>query len=352
MSFRETLPAPGVPVLDTFRRPLGTLRVSVTDRCNLRCAYCMPEEEYRWIADPGILSFEEIATLVDVFCSLGLAKVRLTGGEPLVRRDLPELVRQLARRPLAELALTTNGVLLARHAAALKAAGLKRVTVSLDTLSPTRFFQLTRRQSHGEVLQGIAEAQRVGFEGQLKLDTVVMRGVNDDEVVPLLDFAARHQAELRFIEYMDVGGATTWSPQKVFSRAQILERVAQALGPVEPLPERAAAPAERFRLADGRTFGIVASTTAPFCRACDRSRLTSDGNLFTCLYATTGLDLRTPLRAGATADELRALVARTWQARTDRSAEERLELREARGPLATAAQLRVDPHLEMHTRGG
>jgi cyclic pyranopterin phosphate synthase len=312
----------------------------------------MPEEEYRWLPDPGILTFEEIVTLVDVLGSLGLARVRLTGGEPLIRRDLPELVRQLAARPLEELALTTNGVLLAQHAASLRAAGLKRVTVSLDTLSPTRFFQLTRRHSHAQVLEGIAEAHRVGFQGPLKLDTVVMRGVNDDELVPLLDFAGRYQAEVRFIEYMDVGGATNWAPERVFSRARMLERIEAALGPVEPLPERASAPAERFRLGDGRTFGIIASTTAPFCRACDRARLTADGHWYTCLYATGGLDLRAPLRAGATPAELAALIARTWQARADRGAEERLALREARGPLATAAQLRGDPRLEMHTRGG
>jgi cyclic pyranopterin phosphate synthase len=312
----------------------------------------MPEEEYRWLPDPGILTFEELGTLVDVFVGLGLRRVRVTGGEPLVRRDLSELVRQLAARPLEELAITTNGVLLARHAEALKAAGLKRVTVSLDTLSPTRFLQLTRRDSHGEVLAGIAEAHRVGFSGPLKLDTVVMRGVNDDELVPLLDFAGRYQAEVRFIEYMDVGGATTWTPAKVFSRAQMLERIGAALGPIEPLPERASAPAERFRLGDGRTFGIIASTTAPFCRACDRARLTADGHWYTCLYAAAGLDLRGPLRAGATAAELAALLTATWQARADRGAEERLALREARGPLATAAQLRGDPRLEMHTRGG
>jgi cyclic pyranopterin phosphate synthase len=340
------------PVLDALRRRLGSLRVSVTDRCNLRCAYCMPEEEYRWLPDPRILSFEELGVLVDAFVRLGLSRVRLTGGEPLVRRDLPELVRQLAIRPLSELALTTNGVLLARHAAALKAAGLKRVTVSLDTLSPARFLQLTRRNSHGQVLEGLAEAHRVGFEGPLKLDTVVIGGVNDDELVPLLDFAARYQAEVRFIEYMDVGGATTWSMDKVFSRARMLERIAAALGAVEPLPGRSTAPAERFRLADGRTFGIIASTTQPFCRTCDRARLTADGHWYTCLYAASGLDLRAPLRAGATAVELADLIRGTWQGRADRGAEQRLDLRGHRGPLATAAQLRSDPRLEMHTRGG
>ena len=339
-------------MFDTLRRPLGNLRVSVTDRCNLRCAYCMPEERYVWMPGQQILSFEETSALVDVFMGLGVRKVRLTGGEPLVRRDLVTLVRLLSQRPLDDLALTTNGVLLAEHAVALKEAGLHRVTVSLDTLSPSRFQALSRRNRHADVLAGIAQAFRAHFSHPLKLDTVVIRGVNDDELLGLLDFAAQYEAEVRFIEYMDVGGATHWSMERVVSRAEILARISKELGPVEPVLGRGSAPAERFRLRDGRTFGVIASTTQPFCRTCDRARLTADGQLYTCLYSARGLDLKTPLRAHESPEELARRITRTWMARTDRGAEERLGLRESRGPLATAAQLRIDPHLEMHARGG
>jgi len=336
--------------LDTLRRPLRNLRLSITDRCNLRCAYCMPEESYTWLPTPEILAFEEIAALVDHFLALGVRKVRLTGGEPLVRKDMSKLIAMLAKKPLDELALTTNGVLLEELCGELKAAGLARVTVSLDTLSRARFLKLTRRDLLAQVLAGIAAARRVGLP--LKLDTVLIRGVNDHELIPLLDFAAEHDAELRFIEYMDVGGATHWAMDQVVSRKDVLAHLAARLGPVEPLPGRGSAPAERFRLPDGRVFGIVASTTQPFCAACDRARLTADGQLFTCLYGTKGVDLKTPLRRRDSAGALEALIAEAWGARTDRGAEERLALREARGPLATSAELKTQPHLEMHTRGG
>jgi cyclic pyranopterin phosphate synthase len=335
---------------DALRRPLRSLRLSVTDRCNLRCRYCMPEETYTWLPTAELLSFEEISTLVDRFIALGVNKVRLTGGEPLVRKDLPMLIRLLAAKPLDDLALTTNGVLLEELAGELEAAGLRRVTVSLDTLSRTRFLELTRRDLHAQVLAGIAEVRRIGLP--LKLDTVLIRGFNDDEVLPLLDFAAEYDAELRFIEYMDVGGATHWSMDQVVSRQELLVKLSSALGPVEPLAGRGSAPAERFRLPDGRTFGIIASTTQPFCAACDRARLTADGHFFTCLYATKGLDLKGPLRAHLPAAALEQLLRDTWSGRVDRGAEQRLALRDARGPLATAAELQAKPHLEMHTRGG
>ncbi len=339
--------------LDTLRRPLKNLRLSVTDRCNLRCSYCMPEESYTWLDSREILTFEEIAALVDRFAAVGVDKVRLTGGEPLVRRELEVLVRQLAAKPaIRDLAMTTNGVLLAGAARALKDAGLHRVTVSLDTLSPSRFQALTRRDTHPQVLEGIAAAHEARFPKGLKLDTVVMRGVNDDELLPLLDFAARYDAELRFIEYMDVGGATRWSMEQVVPQKELLSRLAAALGPVEPIAEASTAPAERFRLRDGRTFGIIASTTQPFCRTCDRSRLTADGHWFSCLYAAQGVDLKGPLRRGEPAQALERLLTGAWQARADRGAEERLALRGVRGPLKTAGELREAPLLEMHTRGG
>ncbi len=340
------------PVQDTYGRVLRNLRISVTDRCNLRCQYCMPEEDYAWLPREELLHFEEIATLVDVFIALGVDKVRLTGGEPLLRRDLPRLVRLLAAKSgLRDLAITTNGLLLAEQAPALHAAGLHRVTVSLDTLRADRFRALTRRTGLEQVLAGIAAVPRAGFTAT-KLDTVVMRGVNDDEVVDLVELAKGVPAEVRFIEYMDVGGATRWSMDRVVSRREILDTLARRYGAIEPQPEPGStAPAERFRLPDGTVFGIIASTTAPFCAACDRSRLTADGMWYLCLYALQGADLRGPLRRGASADELASLITAGWRARTDRGAEERLAARD-RGPLVQIARLRQDPHLEMHTRGG
>jgi cyclic pyranopterin phosphate synthase len=339
---------------DVLGRPLRNLRVSVTDRCNLRCQYCMPEEDYTWLRRADLLTFEEIERLVAIFTELGVDKVRLTGGEPLLRRDLPELVRLLAGVPaVRDLAMTTNGVLLDTQAAPLRTAGLHRVTVSLDTLRRERFRALTRRDDHAAVLRGIEAVRTAGFAG-LKLDTVVMRGINDDEPVDLVEFARGHDAEVRFIEYMDVGGATHWSREQVVSREEILARLADRYGPIDPIREETSAPAERFRLGDGTTFGIIASTTTPFCRTCDRSRLTADGTWYLCLYAQKGLDLRTPLREGASREELKALVAATWTRRRDRGAEERQELETVgvRGVLVQIEGLRQDPRLEMHTRGG
>ena len=339
-------------VSDQLGRPLKNLRVSVTDRCNLRCHYCMPEEEYAWLPRDRILSFEEIGQLVDVFISLGVDKVRLTGGEPLLRKDVSHLVEMLAARPgLSDLAMTTNGVLLAEHARALRAAGLGRVTVSLDTLRPDRFRGLTRRDTHARVLEGILAVREAGWPG-LKLDTVVIRGLNDDELIDLLEYGRGVNGEVRFIEYMDVGGATAWSMDQVLSRAEMLRAIGAHYGPVEPLPADGSAPAERFRLPDGLVFGIIASTTQPFCRACDRSRLTADGMWYLCLYATRGVDVGSALRKGASPEELSALISATWRRRTDRGAEERLAMAERRRPLIQIGELKRDPHLEMHTRGG
>ncbi|HSP94698.1 MAG TPA: GTP 3',8-cyclase MoaA [Thermoanaerobaculia bacterium] len=337
--------------MDKWGRPLGNLRLSVTDRCNLRCQYCMPERDYVWLPRKDILDFEEVSALVDVFADLGVDRVRLTGGEPLVRRDLPELVRMIASKPaIRDLAMTTNGVLLAENAGALKDAGLRRVTVSLDTLKPERFHALTRFDDLARVLKGIEVASGLGFSA-VKIDSVVIRGVNEDELVPLLEHGRRVGAEVRFIEYMDVGGATRWSRDKVVPRAEILGTLARHYGPIQPLAEKTSAPAERFRLSDGTVFGIIASTTAPFCGSCDRSRLTADGLWYLCLYAARGLNLALPLRAGSTRQELRALIEASWRGRTDRGAEDRLALRD-RAALVPLTTLRRDPHLEMHTRGG
>jgi cyclic pyranopterin phosphate synthase len=336
---------------DQLGRPLRSLRVSVTDRCNLRCNYCMPEVDYIWLPRQELLTFEEIVRLVEVFTSLGVTDVRLTGGEPLLRRDLNHLVHMLAANPrIRDLALTTNGVLFSEQAEALRAAGLHRVTLSLDTLRPERFLALTGRDTHAQVLEGIAAARRAGFT-RTKIDTVVLRGVNDDELSDLIDYGRGIDAEVRFIEYMDVGGATEWSPEKVFTRADMLAQLGARFGKIAPLEEISSAPAQRFTLPDGTVFGIIASTTTPFCRTCDRSRLTADGLWFLCLYAQSGVDLRKHLRAGASPEKLAAQIASIWKARNDRGA----ELRAAtghRGVLVGIDQLRQDPHLEMHTRGG
>ena len=335
---------------DALGRPLGNLRVSVTDRCNLRCQYCMPEMEYAWLPREEILSFEEIARLAAVFCSLGVDRVRLTGGEPLVRRDLRDLVRLLAADSrLREVALTTNGVLLSEAARPLREAGLRRVTVSLDTLDPAKFHALTRFDLHHRVLAGLEAAASAGF-ASVKIDAVIVRGVNEDELPGLLDYGRSLGAEVRFIEYMDVGGATRWSMEQVVSEREIRAAIESRYGPATPLPPDGPAPARRFRLPDGTVFGIISSTTAPFCGACDRSRLTADGVWYLCLYAARGVDLRGPLRRGAPPEEIAQLIRSTWAVRSDRGAQERFALRERR-PLPVAV-LRGDPHLEMHTRGG
>ena len=336
---------------DAFGRLLRNLRVSVTDRCNLRCRYCMPEEDYAWLPREHLLTYEEISALVGIFTELGVNKLRLTGGEPLLRRNLPSLVKMLAQNPLIkDLGLTTNGVLLDEQANALCDAGLDRVTVSLDTLRPERFKALTRTDAHEKVLKGIETVRQVGFTG-LKIDTVVVRGTNDDELVDLLEYGKRVGAEVRFIEYMDVGGATQWSMDKVFSRADILNVLNRRYGRIERLREVSTAPAERFVLRDGTIFGVIASTTSPFCQTCDRSRLTADGMWYLCLYAQNGTDLRKVLRSGTSKQEIKSNIMSAWTKRRDRGAEERKELN-FRGVLVPIDELRKDPHLEMHTRGG
>ena len=351
-SSKDTVPA---AVADLYGRPLRSLRLSVTDRCNLRCKYCMPEQDYVWLPREDVLTLEEMATLTGYFTDLGVDRVRLTGGEPLLRRDLPRLVHLLLQnRRLTDIALTTNGVLLADQAEELYEAGLHRITVSLDTLRPERFLQLTRRDEFARVMEGIESVARAGFTG-LKLDTVAIRGFNDDELVSLIEFGRQVQAEVRFIEYMDVGGANEWSQDKVLSQAAMLTILSGHYGRIESMPERGAAPAQRFLLRDGTTFGIIPSTTTPFCAACDRSRVTADGMWYRCLYATSGTDLRKSLRAGASADEMRALIRTGWEGRRDRGAEERKALERDGlrvGGLIGIEKLREDPHLEMHARGG
>jgi GTP 3',8-cyclase len=339
------------PVLDAFGRPLANLRVSVTDRCNLRCQYCMPEEEYVWLPRDEILNFEEIRALVEIFAGLGVAKVRLTGGEPLLRRDLDQLLRMLAVNPLLrDLALTTNGLLLERYAQVLREAGLHRLTVSLDTLRPDRFRTLVRRDGLAEVLHGIAAARAAGFS-RIKLNAVVIRGFNDDELADLIDYGRDAGVEVRFIEYMDVGGATRWSMNQVVSRAEMLQRIESRFGTIEAFHENGRAPADRFVLPDGTHFGIISSTTRPFCGSCDRARLMPDGMWLLCLYAERGIDLKGMLRGGAPQEEIARAIAGAWRGRTDRGAEQRRALN-SRNALFRVEDLRQDPHREMHTRGG
>ena len=340
------------PVLDTLGRPLRSLRLSVTDRCNLRCSYCMPEATYQWLPRAELLSFDELSSLVDRFCELGVDRLRITGGEPLLRRDLPVLIAALSdKRALRDIALTSNGLGLAELAAPLAAAGLSRLTVSLDTLRPDRFEALSRKDALGQVLDGIDAARAAGLDRDLKIDAVVIGGVNDDELSALLAYGRQVRGEVRFIEYMDVGGATGWSRDQVVSREQMLARIEREHGPATPLDGRGAAPAERFRLADGSVFGIVASTTTPFCRACDRSRITADGTWYHCLYAQRGIDLKGPLRAGTAPEALRELIRSRWTEREARGAEERAAT-PGRGAFVSVEALRADPRLEMHKRGG
>ena len=351
MSEANTLKNP----TDGFGRPLSSLRVSVTDKCNIRCRYCMPEDEYEWLPHDSILRLEETARLVRVFAGLGVNKVRLTGGEPLMRRNLVELIKLVSRDPrITDVALTTNGVLLPRHAESLKAAGLGRVTVSLDTLRPDRYQQFTRSARHGDVLVGIDTLWATGFSGT-KLNAVVIRGYNDDELIDLLEFAKTKEIELRFIEYMDVCGATRWSMNDVVSQSEILEMVAAHYGTVSPVvPDgdyAIHAPATRFVLPDGTTFGIVASTTRPFCERCDRSRLTADGMWFMCLYAMDGINLKDQLRSSDDDEKVAELVTSAWAERKDRGAEDR-SLIPNRGAFRRSDGRCPGPHHEMHARGG
>ncbi len=353
MAFTEPQVLPE-PVKDFLGRPLRSLRVSVTDRCNLRCQYCMPEEDYVWLPRETLLTFKEIVFLTELFSEQGVDRVRITGGEPLLRKDLASLIGMLQKNTrIQDIAMTTNGVLLAEHAQNLFDAGLHRITVSLDTLKPERFKALTRRDTLEQVFEGIESVGRVGFCG-LKFDTVAMKGYNDDELIPLIEYGKRVKGEVRFIEYMDVGGANDWSPEKVFSRKEILALLSNYYGMIEPLYERSSAPAQRFRLPDGTIFGIIPSTTTPFCSTCDRSRLTADGMWYLCLYAKMGLDLRKPIRARRTREDLVSMIQSVWETRRDRGAEERKELESStgRGRFIEIDRLRQDPHLEMHARGG
>ena len=306
---------------DRLGRPLRELRLSVIEACNFRCPYCMPAG--RVADDHGLhaaarLSFDDIERMVRVFARLGVRKLRLTGGEPLLRKRLPELVARLvAVDGIDEVALTTNGALLAAHARALREAGLDRITVSLDSLDPAQFHALSGgRGALDAVLAGIAAARRAGF-APLKLNCVLQRGINEDQVLPLVSFAREHGHGLRFIEYMDVGTCNGWDRTRVVPSAQVRERI-HARWPLRAMPRSATAEvAERQAFVDGRgEVGFVSAVTAPFCGACDRARVSADGHLYTCLFSGEGRDLRPALLAGE--GVLASTIAGAWSARNDR----------------------------------
>ncbi len=313
--------------LDQLGRPVRDLRLSVTDKCNFRCIYCMPREafgpNYAFLARSEILTYEELGRLVSVFAELGVSKVRLTGGEPLLRKDLETLVSMVAATPgVTDLALTTNGSLLAARAASLREAGLDRVTVSLDSIDPAMFAAMAdTRLALTTVLDGIQAAAEVGLS-PVKLNAVVRRGRNDDGIVDLARFARDHGHVLRFIEYMDVGDTNRWVLDDVVPSAEVIARI-NAVFPVEPMPAtRRGDVAKRWRYVDGSgEIGVISSVTQPFCTDCTRARVTSTGELFTCLFGSGKLDLRTMMRRGAADDELREAVAAVWSGRRDRYSE-------------------------------
>ncbi len=296
------------PLTDSFGRVHNNLRISVTDRCNLRCTYCMPEE-VTFLDKGALLSFEEIARFVAVVAPLGIDKVRLTGGEPLLRRDLPRLVRLICAVPgIKDVGLTTNGLLLAQHAAALYDAGLRRINVSLDTLDPVRFREITRRDGLEMVIDGILAARRAGFD-PVKINAVSIRGFTEHEVVPLARFAREHGLEMRFIEYMPIG-ADHWERDKVYFAHEILDQLEQHIGPLVPAEDYdPRAPAMEFDYVDGRgRVGIIASVSRPFCLSCNRIRLTAEGKVRNCLFALDEIDLKPLLRGGAPEEQIAALV--------------------------------------------
>ena len=312
-------------LIDRYHRQLQDLRISVTDRCNLRCTYCMPLDQYDWLARDQILSFEEIGRLVRIFAGLGVSKLRITGGEPLLRNGLPELVGMLAGIDgIEDICLTTNGLLLADAASDLRRAGLHRVTISLDSIDPDTFLRMAQRGRLDSVLAGIAAAKAAGL-GPIKINTVVERGVNDQEIPRLLEFARAEGFEIRFIEYMDVGNVKEWTAKKLVTKAEILARISES-HPFEPVvSERGSAPAVRYQFTDGiGGFGAIASVTEPFCGDCTRARLTADGRLVTCLFSPHGHDLKVMLRTSAADRELSKAIASVWDGRKDRYSEERL----------------------------
>jgi cyclic pyranopterin phosphate synthase len=314
------------PLRDILGRPVKDLRISVTDRCNYRCTYCMPLDEYEWIEKKEILTFEEIMRVAGIFVQMGIDKIRLTGGEPLLRRDLERLVARLSSIPgLNDLCLTTNGSLLSEKIAGLAEAGLKRINVSVDTLDPQKFKLMTRRDDLPKVLDGIYAAKRYGLN-PIKLNAVIERGVNDDEILDMAEFCRVNGFAIRFIEYMDVGNANNWLTEKMVSKKEILEIISSRYPLREVGREQGSAPSVSYGFADGGgDLGIIASVTEPFCSSCTRARLTADGRLVTCLFSERGHDLKKLLRGGSDDQEIAAFICSVWLMRADRYSEERLK---------------------------
>ena len=339
-------------IRDTQGRAMRDLRISVTDRCNFRCPYCMPAEifgaRYEFLPKPEILTFEEIERLTQIFVSLGVRKIRLTGGEPLLRADIPELVRVLALIPdVEDIALTTNGYLMPKYAAALRSAGLKRVTISLDSLNDEIFKEMNGRELSVEpILAGIRAAEQAGFS-QIKINCVVQRGLNDKSIQELARYFKGTGHIVRFIEYMDVGNLNEWGMSDVVPARDILTRVKQ-VAEVEPIDRNYPGEvATRYRYLDGSgEIGIIASVSQPFCTDCTRARLSTDGQLLTCLFANGGTDIKTPLRSGASDGELQTLIKDVWGKRTDRYSEERA------GILNDSGQPPPSQKVEMYQIGG
>nr|PZN67848.1 MAG: GTP 3',8-cyclase MoaA [Pseudomonadota bacterium] len=333
---------------DRLGRPLRDLRISVMDRCNFRCPYCMPRERFHehhgFLKTAERLSFEEILRLARIFVPLGVRKLRITGGEPLLRVNLPDLISDLnAIEGVEDIAMTTNGVLLSRYAYELKAAGLGRVTVSLDSLDQDVFARMNGGFGKvGDVLDGIEHALAAGL-GPVKINTVIQRGVNEDSVLPLVERFRGTGITVRFIEYMDVGNRNDWKPDLVVPSSELVERI-HARWPVRPVrPDYVGEVARRYAFEDGQgEVGFISSVTQPFCGGCSRARLSSDGIFYTCLFAQSGVDLRGPLRSGADDDQLLKLIRGTWLNREDRYSEQRVVLR-ARG---------TGPKVEMNYIGG
>ncbi len=330
-------------IYDQLRRPLRDLRISVTDRCNFRCGYCMPNDRvYRFLPKRELLTFEELARAARAFAELGVNKLRITGGEPLLRQELPKLIAMLASvEGVDDLALTTNGAYLAAHAQAMKEAGLTRVTVSLDSLDPARFAQLSGRRDARlqTVLEGMEAAAAAGLP--VKVNMVVQKGVNDDELLPMLGYCRERGYILRFIEFMDVGNLNDWNMARVTTAKEIVARV-RAAHPCQPAAANYPGEvARRWLFRDGGEFGVIASVTQPFCGACSRARLSAEGKLYTCLFAADGLDLRAALRGDDDGSAVRRLLSQVWRDRADRYSE-----------LRGRAESTVDNKVEMFRIGG
>ena len=312
--------------MDKLNRPLIDLRISVTDKCNFRCTYCMPREvfgnDFPFMGRDEIMTFEEIDRLAGIFVSLGVEKIRLTGGEPLLRRNLHNLVSMLALRDV-EIAMTTNGVLLPRYAPALSAAGLNRVTVSLDAIDEATFAKITDSgHTVASVMAGIEATESVGL-GPIKINTVVKRNSNEEEVLDLIERFSNRDIAIRFIEYMDVGSTNGWSLEDVVSA----EEIRQLIGELKPIPSvKKSDVAKRYETAQGDEVGLITSVTEPFCGNCTRARISADGRFYTCLFSSRGLDLLSPIRMGSSDEEIASIIRSHWQEREDRYSEIRSEM--------------------------